>query len=110
MERQKGSFSEMGDSQIANSTRGLGVGNLEAKNLALLGNWLWIFSREMNFLPFVQLKVGMGDLIRFTWQGSKEEHKGDPSCKRSQISLKAVMREICSGGNGFLIKCNGLQN
>ncbi|RVW74521.1 hypothetical protein CK203_053800 [Vitis vinifera] len=44
--RQKGSFSEVRCCVQTEDNRGLGLGNISWRNLALLGKWLWRYPRE----------------------------------------------------------------
>ncbi|RVW17678.1 hypothetical protein CK203_071705 [Vitis vinifera] len=44
--KAKGSFSEVGCCVQTKDNRGLGLGNISWRNLALLGKWLWRYPRE----------------------------------------------------------------
>ena len=49
-------------------------------------------------------------MMQFTWQGQKIILIGDPSLKRSKISLKVMLKVLRKKSGGILVEFNGIEN
>ena len=48
--------------------------------------------------------------MQLMWQGRSLKLQGDPSLRRSKISLKAMLRVLRREGGGILVELNGIES